>query len=187
MELSRLAAAVAGELQFRCAEAARIVLASLKAQGKILACGNGGSAADAQHFAAELVGRMCVERRALAAVTLSSDPSIVTALGNDYGFASVFARQVEALGRPGDVLVALSTSGRSPNVIRALETACSRGLHTIALVGEDRGDLSAVTDVLISIPSRETPRIQELHTAALHAICQLVEQCVFAAKEGWAL
>ncbi len=182
MELSRLAAVVAAPLAAQVAEAGRIVAACLAEGGKVLACGNGGSAADAQHFVAELVGRMSRERRALPALALSSDPSVVTALGNDYGFEHVFARQVEALGRPGDVLVAISTSGRSPNVVRAVETARRQGLRTIALLGEGGATALESSDVCLHVPSANAQRVQELHTAALHALCDYVERRVAATE-----
>jgi phosphoheptose isomerase len=152
------------------------IATALAAGRKVLACGNGGSAADAQHLAAELVGRFSGERRALAALALTTDSSVLTSLGNDYGFDRVFARQVEAHGRAGDVLVAISTSGASPNVIRAVETARALGLVTIGLTGRDGGELGRIADVHLNAPSSSTPRVQEAHATLLHVLCALVER-----------
>lgn len=160
-------------------EAADMAIACLKAGGKILFCGNGGSAADSQHLAAEIVGRFRLNRAGLAAVSLTTDTSILTAMANDYGFEDVFRRQVEALGREGDLLVALSTSGRSAGVVKAAEQARKAGLKVIALTGEDPGPLGAVSDLAIRVPSRDTARIQESHIAAGHLICDLVERAFF--------
>lgn len=151
---------------------------SLAAGGRVILMGNGGSAADAQHIAAELVGRFRLERRPLPAISLCTDPSVVTALGNDYGYDRVFARQVEAIAAPGDVVVGITTSGRSPNVIRALAAARARGCHTVGLTGKSRGEMEGVCDILISVPSDETARIQEAHTTIGHAICELVERLI---------
>ena len=157
-------------------EAAVTVLGdSLEAGGKILACGNGGSAADASHFMTELLCRFCEDRRSLPGIALTNDGSFLTATGNDYGFENVFARQIEALGRNGDVLVAISTSGQSPNVLRAIEAAQKRGVSTIALIGARGNHTVDSCDVTIGIPDQSTARIQELHTAALHAICEHVD------------
>jgi D-sedoheptulose 7-phosphate isomerase len=142
----------------------------------VLVCGNGGSAADAQHFAAELVGRFTRERRAWPALALTTDSSALTAIGNDYGFDRVFARQVEAHGRPGDVLIGISTSGGSPNVLAAVETARARGLVTIGLTGRDGGALGRAVDVHLNVPSPSTARTQEVHITLLHVLCDLVEQ-----------
>lgn len=147
----------------------------LQNQGKLMICGNGGSAADAQHFAAELVGRYEKERSPWPAVALCVDTSIITALGNDYGFEQVFARQVKALGRAGDVLVALSTSGNSPNVVRAAKAALEIGIKVIAMTGEGGGALAELADVLFAVPSRRTARIQEVHEICLHALAQAIE------------
>jgi len=180
MELSRLAANVAESMEEQINRAARLIGDCLLGGKKVLACGNGGSAADAQHFVAELVGRMCRERRSLPAISLSTDPSVVTALGNDYGYDLVFGRQVEGLGQPEDVLLVLSTSGRSVNVLRAVETASRNGLHTVALLGEGGDPLLDDCDVCIHVPSRDTQRVQELHTAVLHVICEYVEERVIS-------
>jgi D-sedoheptulose 7-phosphate isomerase len=166
------------------ARAAEILIECLRRGGKVLLFGNGGSAADAQHFAAELVSRFRRERPGLAAVALTTDTSILTAIGNDYGFERVFVRQVEALARPGDVAVAISTSGNSPNVLAACEAARARGLATIGFTGERGGALHTWVDVCLRAGSDETPRIQEVHITAAHALCEVVEQALFDAGEG---
>jgi D-sedoheptulose 7-phosphate isomerase len=148
---------------------------ALSRGGQVLACGNGGSAADSQHFAAELVGRFCAERRALAATSLTTDTSILTAVANDYGYERVFARQVEAIGRPGDVLVAISTSGRSANVLAAVAAAKERRMVTVALTGGDGGPVGAAADLHVNVPSPSAARAQEVHRTILHVICELVE------------
>jgi len=176
MELSRTAAIAAQTLPAQIAEAGAMCATSIRGGGKILACGNGGSAADAQHFVAELIGRMGMERPSLPAVSLTVDPSVVTCIANDYGYEQVFARQVHGLGRPGDVLVGLSTSGTSKNVLAALDAATERGLATIAIVGQSG---SPAADLVLRAPSRHTARVQEIHTAALHAVCDVVEQLLF--------
>jgi len=180
LALARTATAVACTLDEATERAGAAVAERLVAGGTVLVCGNGGSAADAQHFAAELVGRMCCERRPLPAIALSSDPSIVTALGNDYGYDQLFARQVEAYGRRGDVLIAISTSGRSRNVLAALEVARRQGMLTIALVGGG-GDASLDESAhCLRVPGPDTQRVQEVHMALLHALCARVEQAVVA-------
>jgi D-sedoheptulose 7-phosphate isomerase len=143
--------------------------------GKVLACGNGGSAADAQHFVAELVGRYLEERRPLAAVALNTDTSVLTCVSNDYDYAQVFARQVEALGRPGDLFLAITTSGRSPNILRALETAQRIGIETAALLGRDGGPARALARVPIVVPCQETARIQECHGLMIHLLCEALD------------
>jgi phosphoheptose isomerase len=148
---------------------------ALAAGGKVLACGNGGSAADAQHFAAELVGRFTKERRALPAVALTTDSSVLTSIGNDYGFERVFSRQVEALGRPGDVLAAISTSGRSANVLAAVSAAKAQRITTVALTGGDGGPIGRAADLHLNVPSPSAARAQEVHRTLLHVICELVE------------
>ena len=144
--------------------------------GKVLLFGNGGSALDAQHFAAELVGRFARERRALAAISLTTDTSILTSVANDYTYERVFARQVEALGRAGDVAIGISTSGASANVLAALQTAKTRGLKTVAFTGRDGGAMGAMVDVHVNVPNTVTARIQEVHRSLIHAVCQLVER-----------
>ena len=161
------------------AAAAGACVDALRAGGKILLAGNGGSAADAQHVAAEFVGRFGRERPALAAVALTTDTSILTAIGNDYGYEQLFARQVRALGRPGDVLVVYSTSGRSPNVLAGLEAARAGGLATIGFTGNHGGPIRERCDILLEVPSDQTPRIQEGHLVLGHVLCGLVEQALF--------
>jgi D-sedoheptulose 7-phosphate isomerase len=157
-------------------EVARRVAACVHAGGRVLTFGNGGSAAHAQHLAAELVGRFRRERSALSAVSLAADAAVLTALGNDMGFASVFGRQIEAHGRPGDVAFGITTSGRSPNVVEGLRAARSRGLVTVALTGNGGGDLPDLVDHLLDVPHSDTARIQEVHTVAVHVLCQIVEE-----------
>jgi len=149
--------------------------ATLRAGGKILWCGNGGSAGDSQHLAAEVVGRFRRARQGLASIALTTDTSILTAVANDYGFDVVFSRQVEALGNPGDLLVGVSTSGNSRNVIAALEAARSRGLVTVAFTGAGGGKLAALADHLFAVASRDTARIQEAHILAGHMLCDWIE------------
>lgn len=157
--------------------AAAAALKGALAEGHtVLVFGNGGSAADAQHFAAELVGRYVKERRGLSAVALSTDPSILTAVGNDYGFGYVFERQVEALGRPGDVALGITTSGESENVVRALEAARTGGLTTIALTGRDGGAAGRVAAIHVNVPEEVAARVQEVHTTVLHIICELIDE-----------
>ncbi len=155
--------------------ALEICTRSLQNQGKLLICGNGGSAADAQHFAAELVGRYERERNALPAVALCVDTSIITALGNDYGFDEIFARQVRALGRAGDVLIAISTSGNSPNVVKAAEAGKQLDMNVIAFTGQGGGKLAKISDILFAVPSGHTARIQEVHGICLHALAETIE------------
>jgi D-sedoheptulose 7-phosphate isomerase len=154
---------------------ARAMVATLRAGGKILWCGNGGSAGDSQHLAAELVGRFRRERRGMASVALTTDSSALTSIGNDYGFEAVFARQVEALGVTGDLLVGISTSGNSRNVVCALEAARSLGLVTVAFTGDGGGRLAELSDYLFAVNSRDTARIQEAHILAGHMLCDWVE------------
>ena len=156
--------------------AAGAIARALEAGGKVLLCGNGGSAADAQHIAGELVGRFRRERGPWPAVALTTDTSILTAVGNDYGFEHVFARQVAALGRPGDVLIAISTSGTSPNVLAAVEAARARGLYVIGLTRERPSPLADAADLSLGVPAADTAFIQQAHIAVLHTICHLVEQ-----------
>jgi D-sedoheptulose 7-phosphate isomerase len=162
------------------AAAAESMVAALRGGGKILVCGNGGSAADAQHFAAELVGRFERERRAIASVALTTDTSILTAIANDYAYRRVFARQIEAIGRAGDLLLAISTSGESESVLEALATAKAGGITTVALTGRDGGPAGASADIHINVPSPSTARVQEVHRTLLHAMCELVERELYA-------
>jgi D-sedoheptulose 7-phosphate isomerase len=157
------------------AQAAAVIRAAQAGGGKLLIFGNGGSAADAQHMAAELVNRFQRERAALAALALSTDTSILTSIANDDSFDRVFVRQIEALGRPGDVALGITTSGASANVVSALEAARSRGLKTIALTGRDGGAAGRAADIHVNVPHESTARVQEVHLTLIHAICELVE------------
>lgn len=157
------------------ATAASTIASALGSGRKVLAFGNGGSAGDAQHLVAELVGRFQKERAGFAAVALTADSSLLTSVANDYGFERVFARQVEALGAPGDVAVGITTSGRSPNVTAALTSARARGLRTIALTGRDGGDAGRLAEVHVNVPDDCTARVQEVHITLIHAICEIVE------------
>jgi D-sedoheptulose 7-phosphate isomerase len=161
------------------ARVSEILVAAFDQGGKVLLFGNGGSAADAQHIAAEFVGRFAFDRPALPALALSVNTSCVTAIGNDYGFDLVFSRQIEALGRPGDVAIGISTSGNSANVLRGVAAARKLGLHTVALTGEAGGKLKSAVDDCICAPSNETPRIQECHILIGHIIAELAEQTIF--------
>jgi phosphoheptose isomerase len=164
-------------------DAAGALVECIRRGNKVLTLGNGGSAADAQHFAAELVGRFTRGRIPLPAIALTTDTSVLTAIGNDYGFAEVFARQVLALARDGDVVVAISTSGRSPNVVTAAQAARVVGATTIALTGGDGGELVNAADIAIVVPSSSTGQIQEVHSAVVHLLCELVELSVFTDDE----
>ncbi|MDK4641480.1 phosphoheptose isomerase [Kingella kingae] len=160
------------------AEAAMLMFNALANDGKILACGNGGSAADAQHFAAEMTGRFEQERMELAAVALTTDTSALTAIGNDYGFDHIFSKQVRALGRAGDVLIGISTSGNSGNVIEAIKAAHERDMKVVAFTGRDGGKIAAMLkdgDVLLNVPYPRTARIQEVHILLVHAICDSID------------
>ncbi len=158
----------------RCIEA-------LERGGKLLLAGNGGSAADAQHIAAEFVSRFAFDRPGLPAIALTTDTSILTAIGNDYGFETLFARQLQALGREGDVFIAYSTSGRSPNILAGLREAQARGLFRIGLTGAGGGDMAPLCDVLLRVPAQETAEIQQGHAVLGHLLCGLVERAVFGA------
>jgi D-sedoheptulose 7-phosphate isomerase len=182
----RAAAEESAALQRRFfAEKAGLILAvgnriadGLRAGGKVLTFGNGGSAADAQHFAAELVGRYLKDRPAWPAIALTTDSSILTAVGNDLGYEAVFRRQVEALGRPGDVAIGISTSGRSPNVVAALAKAREMHLVTVGMTGEGGGKLAGKVDYLLDVPYPGTPRVQEVHALVVHVLCQIVEEAI---------
>jgi phosphoheptose isomerase len=178
-EGARLRVKIARQLAPIIASAAGALTECLDHGGQILLCGNGGSAADAQHIAAEFVGRFVRERRALPALALTTDSSILTAIGNDYGFEEVFARQIQALGRPGDVLIATSTSGNSPNVLAAVKAAKSKGMKTIGLAGRDGGVLGGVVDIPLVVRSLNTARVQECHIAIGHILCELVDERLF--------
>jgi D-sedoheptulose 7-phosphate isomerase len=157
-------------------EAAAAIVRAVRSGGKVLVFGNGGSAADAQHTAAELVGRLQRQRPAISAIALSTDTSILTAVANDFGFERVFARQVEALGRRGDVVVAISTSGESKNVLAGVEAARRAGLIVVAVTGRDGGALGRAADVHVNAPEPDTARAQEVHRTLLHLLCELVER-----------
>lgn len=175
--LDALAAPIAGAIE--------VMTACLLANGKILACGNGGSAADAQHFAAELVNRFEMERPPLAAIALTTDSSILTSIGNDYAFVQIFSKQVSALGQAGDVLLAISTSGNSPNVIAAITAAHEREMRVIALTGKGGGEIADhlhESDIQICVPADRTARIQEVHLLTLHCLCDGID-CVLLGVE----
>jgi D-sedoheptulose 7-phosphate isomerase len=157
-----------------------LLVTALRAGKKVLVMGNGGSAADAQHFAAELVGRFLKNRRALPAVALTTDTSILTAVGNDFGFDEIFKRQVEALAADGDVVIGISTSGHSNNVFHALTTANAIGCKTVGLLGRDGGNIAGIVDLALTVPVQETPHIQEAHITILHLLCAMVEQEIFS-------
>ncbi|MBN2057878.1 MAG: D-sedoheptulose 7-phosphate isomerase [Candidatus Saganbacteria bacterium] len=161
-------------------QAAKIIIGALKKGNKIMLFGNGGSAADAQHLAGELVGRFLKDRSALPAIALSTDTSVLTCLANDFGYETVFARQIEALAKPGDIAFGLSTSGNSLNVMLALEKAEQIGCKTIGLLGKDGGKIAGKVDLALTVRSQATPRVQECHITIGHIICGLVEQEIFA-------
>ncbi len=156
-----------------------VLTAALKAGNKILIFGNGGSAADAQHIAAEFVNRFIIERPPLPAVALTTDTSVITSVGNDYDFSEIFSKQIRALGQPGDVAWGISTSGNSPNVMKGLETAKKMGLITLAFTGGDGGSIGQIADLLLNVSSNSTARVQEAHITASHAICELVDIKLF--------
>lgn len=160
------------------AAAAVRISESLASGGKLLLCGNGGSACDAQHLAAEFVGRFLKNRRAFAAIALNTDVAALTAIGNDFGFEQIFARQIEALGQEGDMLIAISTSGNSPNVLRAVEEARRKELYVIGLTGGTGGQLALAANLALVVPSTTTARVQEMHILLGHAICQYVEEAL---------
>lgn len=155
--------------------AAKAMSEALRSGRKLLAFGNGGSAADAQHLSAELVGRFQKERAAMPAVALTADTTILTSVANDYSFKQVFVRQIEALGQSGDIAFAISTSGESPNVVMGLQAARSRGLKTIALTGRDGGSVGAAAEIHVNVPDQNTARVQEVHRTLLHVMCQVIE------------
>ena len=163
----------------RIAQTAGRLAEILRGGRKVLFFGNGGSAADAQHLAAELVGRFGPDRSALPGISLAADTSILTALGNDYGYEKVFSRQIEALGQSGDAAIGISTSGNSPSVLEALDAARTKGLFTVGFTGESGGKMNGRSDVLFRVPSRETPRIQETHLLLGHILCDLADRELF--------
>lgn len=165
-----------GDLVVRAAQA---MTECLRAGGKVLAAGNGGSASDAQHFAGELVNRFLRQRPPLAGVALTTDGAVLTCIGNDCGFEQIFEKQVQALGRPGDILLALSTSGHSPDLVQALTAARALGMRTVGLLGRDGGPMAPLCDLALVVPSSSTPRVQEVHHLVLHLLAELVEEAVF--------
>ncbi|MBM4431815.1 MAG: SIS domain-containing protein [Chloroflexi bacterium] len=193
-ERARAHLLVSAEVKRRIAEtcldeilaAAEMIAGALRAEGKVMLCGNGGSAADSQHIAAEFTNRLSadLERPALAALALTTDTSFLTANANDYGFEHVFERQVEAVGREGDVLIGISTSGNSQNVVRAVRFCRGRGIKTIGLLGGDGGQLRALVDLAIVVPSTSPQHVQEGHIAIGHIVCELVERTLFDGERG---
>jgi D-sedoheptulose 7-phosphate isomerase len=179
-ESARVKQSFSNELIGRIAQFAEKSAAALRAGGKIVLFGNGGSAADAQHIAAELVVRLRTERPGLAALALTTNPSVLTAAGNDYGFERIFSRQIESLVSKEDVLVALSTSGKSPNIVRGVEAGRARGAYLVAFSGETGGALASKVDLLLSVPSQDAQRIQECHITIGHIACSLIERLTCA-------
>ncbi len=173
---------LAAEQSATIARIAEACIASLKAGGKVLFCGNGGSAADSQHLAAELIGRYKLNRPAIASVALTTDTSILTALGNDYGYDTIFARQVEGLGKAGDVLIGLSTSGNSKNVLLAFEKARELGVTTVSFTGAGGGAMAQAADIALRAPSGVTNHIQEMHITSGHLICELIERALYGGQ-----
>ncbi|AFI04287.1 D-sedoheptulose 7-phosphate isomerase [Helicobacter cetorum] len=163
-------------LQVTLTQSVHLLIETLENQGKILICGNGGSASDAQHFAAELTGRYKLERKGLSAISLNTDTSALTAIANDYGYEEVFSRQLEAIGVQKDVLIGISTSGNSKNILKAYEKAKDLGVRTLSLVGRDGGQMKALSDITLIVPSNDTPRIQEIHILIIHILCDCIER-----------
>lgn len=163
-------------------KAAEIMTKAIKNGNKILLAGNGGSAADAQHFAGEIVGRFLLERGSLPAISLCVDPSVMTCIGNDYGYDEVFARQLAGLGNEGDVFIGISTSGNSANIYKAMEIAKEKNLITAGLLGRDGGRIKDLTDISLIVPSESTPRIQEIHGFTVHLLCEIIERNIFAGE-----
>lgn len=173
-------------LQENLRRAALTCINCLRSGGKIMLAGNGGSAADAQHIAGELVSRFIFDRPGLPALALTTDTSILTAIGNDYGYEHLFARQIQALGRRGDVVIAYSTSGKSANILRAVETARDKGMETIGYTGNCGGPMRDLCNILLEVPSSETPKIQEGHLVLGHILCGLIENAIFGqGVNGW--
>ena len=170
--------AASDELRARVAEVAALLVDCIRAGGKVLLCGNGGSAADCQHVAGELVGRFLLERKGLPAVALTTDASVLTAIANDYGYEDIFRRQVEGIGREGDILLAYSTSGNAANCVRAVEGAKAMGIRTVALTGRGGGALADAADIALRAPTDVTARVQECHEMIGHALCTVVERAV---------
>lgn len=163
--------------------AAEMMTDAIKKGNKILLAGNGGSAADAQHFAGEIVGRFLVEREALPAISLCVDPSVMTCIGNDYGYDEVFARQLAGLGNEGDVFIGISTSGNSSNIYKAMEVAGEKNIKTVGLLGRYGGKIKDIADISLVVPSGSTPRIQEIHGFTVHLLCEIIERNIFAGEK----
>jgi len=178
-ESARVKSVMAQSLANAIADAAQKILDAYREGKKVFLIGNGGSAADAQHIAAELVGRFKLKRRALPAIALTTDTSVLTALANDYGYNAIFSRQLEALANDKDVLIAITTSGTSSNILTAVEAAREKGMFVIGLTGEKGGGLKETADLTIAVPSNDTPRIQEAHITIGHVICSIVERELF--------
>ncbi|MFH1313364.1 MAG: D-sedoheptulose 7-phosphate isomerase [Candidatus Eisenbacteria bacterium] len=181
---SEVFAETAASCRDEIAAASRAAAECIKAGGKLMLCGNGGSAADAQHIAAEMTVKMKRVRSPLPAFALTTNTSLLTAQANDLGFDTVFSRQIESLGREGDVLIAISTSGNSPNILRGAETARDMGIKVVGLTGRDGGKLAPMSDIAISVPSDDVPRIQEAHIAIGHLICEFAENTFFPDSPG---
>lgn len=179
IESAQIKSLIAEELAPAIEDAADLICKSLRRGGKVLTFGNGGSAADAQHFACELIGKFKKVRKALPAIALTTDTSTLSAVANDFDFRYIFSRQIEALGKPEDVAVAISTSGNSPNTLEAVKAARDLGLKTIGLSGKSGGKLGQVVDIPLLVPSNSTPRIQEAHIAIIHVLCFLIERSFF--------
>ena len=178
-ESSQLKEVFVNENLSRIVRVVEAVTGALKAGNKILLFGNGGSAADAQHIAGEFVNRFIIERPPLPAIALSTDTSVITSIGNDYDFSEIFSKQIRAIGQTGDVAWGISTSGKSPNVIKALETAKKMGLVTIGFTGRDGGDIARMVDYSLNVSSNSTPRVQEVHITVAHVICEMVDFKLF--------
>ena len=172
------------ELIAKIEEVAALITQTYREGGKVLFCGNGGSAADAQHLAAELSGRFYFDREPLDAEACHVNTSFLTAVANDYDFASGYARYIKATGHKGDVLVGISTSGNSANIVNAMETACDRGMHTVAMTGDTGGKMKAFAHILLNVPSTDTPRIQEAHILMGHIFCEIVEKNLFGQPDN---
>ena len=176
---AELLKAVQQELSERIVEVAECLVETYRGDGKVLLCGNGGSASDAQHLAGEFVGRFQLERKALPALALHTDTSVLTSIANDYGYEQTFARQVEAWGKPGDALIAISTSGGAANVNQAVRLARDLGLRTIGFTGRDGGELATLVEIPLVVPAQKTARIQEMHILIGHILCDVVERELF--------
>jgi D-sedoheptulose 7-phosphate isomerase len=168
----------------RIAKVVDVITSTLNKGNKILLFGNGGSAADAQHLAAEFVNRFMIERPPLPAIALTTDTSIITSIGNDYDFSEIFAKQIRAIGQAGDVAWGISTSGNSPNIVKAMETAKKMGLITIGMTGRDGGNIAMIADYILNVASNSTPRIQEVHIVIGHAVCEMVDYKLFQRPDG---